>query len=220
MHYHHFRKVCAFVEVCYCTLMLQVRKCAVLYLESALKSFQSGNSNKKASKLILSLLESNVSLADKLGASTNVDGPETEKQFEAERSDVVHMLNIARVAVPYLSDKIRIKVVRELVKLLHGRSFGLTRLVLNSIEAFLDKVEVETITQEAEYIIDALSSYVSSNNVPKDTVILAANLLKIALDKVHAGDLSKWNKNLPLGFNAIAGELINSFNTSMLNGQY
>lgn len=185
----------------------KVRKCAVLYLESALKSFQSGNSNKKASKLILSLLESNVSLADKLGALTNVDGSETEKQFEAERSDVVHVLNVARVAVPYLSDKIRIKVVRELAKLLHARSFGLTRLILNSIEAFLDIVEVETITQEAEYIIDALSLYVSSNNVPKDTVIPAANLLKIALDKVHAGDLSKWNKNLPLGFNAIAGLL-------------
>ena len=190
----------------------------MLYLENALQSFQSGNSNKKASKLILSLLESNVSLADKLGALTNVGGSESEKQFEAEHSDVVHVLNIARVAVPYLSDKIRIKVVRVLVKLLHARSFGLTRFILNSIEAFLDKVEVETITQVAEDIIDALSSYVSSKNVPKETVISAANLLKIALDKIHAGDVSKWNKNLPLGFNAIAGELVSSFEMYMVNG--
>lgn len=184
----------------------KVRKCALVYLENALKKFQSGTVTKKAGKLILSLLESYTSLEVK-GSLRNADGSKRKRQSEPENSDVAHVLSVIRVALPYLSGKITVNVVLKLVELLDGRFSALTRIILNAIEAFLDKVEIEVVTQVAGDIITALTLYVSSKDNPKDSVISAANLLKSALDKNHAGDADKWNKSLSPTVNAIAGLL-------------
>lgn len=185
----------------------KVRKCALVYLENALKSFQSEAVKKKASKLIVSLLESYMSVAAKLGVIQNVDETGNERQCEAEQLDIIHALNVVRVALPYLCDKSSEKIILKLIELLESRSSMFTRPVLNAIEAFLEKVEVGIITQVAEDIIGALSSYSSLETNPKDSIISAANLLKISLDKLHARDNSKWNKSLSIGVNAIAGLL-------------
>lgn len=184
----------------------KVRKCAVMYLENALKIFQSGKMKKKASKSILSLLENYTSIAVKLGMLQNADGSGIERQYEAEQSDFVQVLNVVRVALPYLSDKISEKIILKLIELLDTRSSMFARPVLNAIEGFLEKVEVGMFPQVAEKIISSLSSYVSSNPNSEDSIISAASLLKISLDKLHARDTSKWQKSLSIGFNALAGD--------------
>ncbi|CAO2822229.1 unnamed protein product [Amaranthus hypochondriacus] len=185
----------------------KVRKCALVYLENALKSFQSGNVKKKASKLILSLLETYMSTAVKLGVLQNVDVSGYVKQYEAEQSDIVHALSLVRVSLPYLGDKRCGKIILKLIELLDSCSSTITRPVLNVIEAFLEGVEDDIITSVAVDIIDALSSYVSVETNTNDGIISAANLLKISLDKLHAKDFSKWKKSFSSGVDAIAGLL-------------
>uniref|UniRef100_A0A803MAC9 RRP12-like protein n=1 Tax=Chenopodium quinoa TaxID=63459 RepID=A0A803MAC9_CHEQI len=185
----------------------KVRKCALVYLENALKSFQSETVKKKASELVMSLLESFMSIAIKLGVIQSVDGSGSERQCEAEQLDIVHALNIVRVAIPYLCGESSEKIILKLIELLDSRSSTFLRPVLNAIEVFLEKVEVGFSTQLAGKVIDALSTYVSSEMKSNDSIISAANLLKITLDKLHARDTGKWNKSLPVGVNAIAGLL-------------
>ncbi|XP_021724141.1 RRP12-like protein [Chenopodium quinoa] len=178
----------------------KVRKCALVYLENALKSFHSETAKKKASELVMSI-------AIKLGVIQSVDGSGSERQCEAEQLDIVHALNIVRVAIPYLCSKSSEKIILKLIELLDSRSSTFSRPVLNAIEVFLEKVEVRISTQSAGDVIDALSTYVSSEMKSSDSIISAANLLKITLDKLHARDTGKWNKSLPVGVNAIAGLL-------------
>lgn len=186
--------------------MLQVRKCALVYLENALKSFQSETVKRKASILVMSLLESYMSIAVKLGIIQKVDESGSERQCETEQLDVVHALSVVRVALPYICDKSIKKTILKLIELLDSRSSTFTRPVLNAIEALLEKVEGGIIVQVAEDIIDALSSFISSETNPNDSIISAANLLKISLDKLHSEDTDKWNKSLSVGVNAIAGD--------------
>ncbi|KAL2923581.1 RRP12-like protein [Bienertia sinuspersici] len=185
----------------------KVRKCALVYLENALKCFQSRSVKKKTSNLILSQLENYLSIAVKLGVIKNNVGSGSERQCEAEQLEIVHALNVVRVALPYLCEKTSAKIILKLIELLDSHSSMLARPVLNAIEAFLEKVEDGIIIQVAEDILNALSSFVSSKTNSKDSISCAANLLKVSLDKLHARDTGKLNRSFPIGIKAISGLL-------------
>uniref|UniRef100_A0A5B6YH98 Putative RRP12-like protein isoform X1 n=1 Tax=Davidia involucrata TaxID=16924 RepID=A0A5B6YH98_DAVIN len=186
----------------------KVRKCAQDCLVKVFKSFKSSAVIKEASKLVFSLLKGYMPLAVKISASGAADGSKDEVLPKAEQLEVLHLLNVLKLIVPYLSVKVSLKVLSQLHKLMSSQFSALTRHIFNIIEAIFETSRAEVIIPETDNIIKSLASYVNlGKKNPMDTVLSAATLLKSALDKLHAGELSTWISNLPLVFGSIAGLL-------------
>ena len=180
--------------------LLQVRKCAQVCLERVFQSFPSSTVTKKASKFVFSLLKNYMPLAVRLNSSTTVDGS------KPENLEIIHMLGALKLIVPYLSVKVSLKLLLELLKLMNAQFSPLTRHILKIIEALFETSRVEVIIPEADNIISSLSSYVLlGEKNPADTVICVATLLIVTLDKLDDGDRSSWIRNLPLVFRSVAG---------------
>ena len=166
--------------------MLQVRRCAQEYLEKVFKSFQSSIVIKEASKLVLSLLKKHMPVALTLSNIKSADDSKDETLSKPEHLEVLHMFNLLKLTVPYLSAKVRLKILSELCKLTSSEFSTLTRNIHKIIEVFFGSSNVEAIIPEMENIIVSLASYVSREKNPVDTLISAATLLKCAVDKLHA----------------------------------
>ncbi|EOY09219.1 ARM repeat superfamily protein, putative isoform 3 [Theobroma cacao] len=184
----------------------KVRRCAQEYLEKVFKSFQSSIVIKEASKLVLSLLKKHMPLALTLSTIKSGDDSKDETLSKPENLEVLHMLDLVKLAVPYLSAKVRLKILSELRKLMSSEFSSLTRNIHKTIEVLFGNLNVEAIIPEMENIIVSLASYVSGEKNPVDTLISASTLLKCALDKLHAGESNSWMKNVPLVFGSLAGE--------------
>ncbi|KAK8588814.1 hypothetical protein V6N13_087709 [Hibiscus sabdariffa] len=175
----------------------KVRRCAQEYLEKFFKSFQSSIVIKEASKLVLSLLKKHMPLALTLSTIKSADDSKDETMLKPEHLEVLHMLNVLKLTVPYLSAKIRLKILSELCKLTSSEFSFLTRNIHKTIEVFLGNSNVEAIIPEMENIIVSLASYVSGEKNPVDTLISAAALLKCATYKLHGIQSNSWMKNVP-----------------------
>lgn len=187
----------------------KVRKCAQAFLERVFKSFQSTTVTKEASKLVLSLFKSYMPLAVRLNSLKTVDGS------KPENLEILHMLGVLKLIVPYLSVKVGLKILLELLKLMNAQFSALTRHILKIIEALFETSRVEVIIPEADNIINSLSSYVLlGEKNPADTVICAATVLRGTLDKLDAGERSAWIRNLPLVFRSVAGLLASEASTA------
>ncbi|KAJ6747491.1 ARM REPEAT SUPERFAMILY PROTEIN [Salix koriyanagi] len=171
----------------------KVRRSAQECLEKVFKSFRSSTVVKEASKLVFSLFKNYMPVALTLSESRIFDESKEETLSKLEHLDVIHMLNLLKVTVPYISVKISSKVLPELVKLLRSEFSVLTRQVFQNIEAFLVSSSDEVIGPQEENIIDSLSGYLSlGQKNPVDTVLYATTLLRITLDKLRARGSSSW----------------------------
>ncbi|KAA8517112.1 hypothetical protein F0562_017405 [Nyssa sinensis] len=186
----------------------KVRKCAQDCLLKVFKSFKSSAVIKQASKLVFSLLKGYMPMAVKISASGAADGSRDEILPKPEQLEVLHMLNVLKLIVPYLSVKITLKVLSQLHKLMSSQFSALTRHIFNVIEVIFETSSAEVIIPEAENIIKSLASYAYlGEKNPVDTILSAATLLKSALDKLYTDEPSKWINNLPLVFDSLAGLL-------------
>ncbi|KAL6987161.1 hypothetical protein U1Q18_012916 [Sarracenia purpurea var. burkii] len=193
----------------------KVRKCALDCLVKVFKSFESSTIMKVASKLALSLLKDYMPLAVEISASGEMDLSKDEILSRPGYLEVVHMLTLFKYIVPYLSDKVSLKVLSQLHKLMNSHFSALTRHIFSVIEAIFDNSKDEVLIREAENIIKSLASYVSlGGKNPSDTILYAATLLKSALDKLQTGEASKWISNLPLVFGSMAGLLTSEAGTA------
>lgn len=179
--------------------LLQVRKCAQLCLERVLKSSHSRMVTKEASKLVFSLFKSYMTLMVSLSSSKTIDGS------NPEHLEILHMLGVLKLIVPYLSVKVSIKILSELLKLMNAQFCAVTMHILKIIEALFETSRVRVIIPEAGNFISSLSSYVLVEKNPVDTVIRAATLLKCTLDKLDAEQPGAKIRNLPLVFHSVAG---------------
>lgn len=191
--------------------MLQVRRCAQEYLEKFFKSFQSSDVMKEASKLVLSLLKRHMSVALTLNPIKSADDSKDETLSNPEHLEVLHMLNVLKLTVPFLSATIRLKILSELCKLTSSEFSILTRNIHKTIEVFFRNSNAEAIIPATENIIVSLSSYVSGEKNPIDTLISAATLLKCAVDKLYAVDSNSWMKHTPLVCDSLAGMFFDMF---------
>lgn len=180
--------------------LLQVRKCSQDCLESVFKSLQSRAVIKEVSKLVLSKLKGYMPLAVELCSRTK-NGP--------KNLEVLHMLNVVKLTVPFLSAKVSSKLLSEMNKLVGSRFSALTRHVLQIIEALFKTSRVNAIVSETEEAISSLASFVSKGDKnPLDTVMSAATLLKSSVCILHTGESTSWINNLPLVCGSVAGMLL------------
>ncbi|KAL5810487.1 hypothetical protein ACOSQ3_027197 [Xanthoceras sorbifolium] len=187
----------------------KVRKCAQDCLENVFKSFQSSTVTKAASKLINSLFKEYLPLATTLSTSRTVDGLKDEALMKPEHLEVLHVLNVVKISVPYLSAKVSSEILSELCKLTSSEFSPITRHILKNIEAFYGSLKVEVVFPESERIIVFLASYVSLREKnPMDTIMSAVTLLKSAMDKLLNGEIrSTWIKNVPVVCGSLVGLL-------------
>ncbi|KAK4371480.1 hypothetical protein RND71_010955 [Anisodus tanguticus] len=148
----------------------------------------------------------NMTLARKLSAPKEISGSKDEHQ------EVLHSLNILKPIIPYLTVKDNEKVLAQLVELMSSQSSAFTRHIFDNIGAILDASSVEIILQDADNIIKALISYISSVESPADNVLFAATWAKSIIDKLHDGGISVWITYLPLVVGSISGLLTHSEN--------
>ncbi|KAB2631281.1 RRP12-like protein [Pyrus ussuriensis x Pyrus communis] len=176
-------------------------------LENIFKSLQSRTVIKEVSKLTLSKLKGYMPLAVELSASQTSDGP--------KHLEVLHMLNVVKLTIPFLSKKVGSKLLSEINELVVSRFSTLTRHVLQIIETLFESSRANAIISETEATIASLASYVSlGDEVPSDTVMLAATLLKSSLFILHAGESTSWINSLPLVCSSVAGLLTSEASTA------
>lgn len=144
-------------------------------------------------------------LAVKISNQNVEDGSKDDIISKPECQEVCHMLNLLKIVVPYLSVKVRVKVLSQISKLLSSKFSALSRHVFDLIEVIFETLGAEVIVLEAEKIIQSLVSYINLRKKnPMDTVLFAATLAKCAIDKLHASETPGWINHLPLVIGSIA----------------
>lgn len=155
---------------------------------------------------MMSMIKTYMPLAVELSTSGASDGSKEDMLLEPKNVEVLHMLNMLKLIVPFLSMKTRSKVLSEVDKIMKSQFSALTRHILKTIEICYETSSVDAIAPMTEKIVASLSSYVSlGDENPSDTVISATSLLKRSLHILRAGESNSYNKNLPLVFDSVAG---------------
>ncbi|XP_045807267.1 RRP12-like protein [Trifolium pratense] len=193
----------------------KVRRCGLESLEKFFRSLKSSTVVKDASRLVLSELKRCIDLTMKLTAPRTVDACKDNGISKNEHLEVLHVLNVVNLVAPNLSPKIVPKVLSEVHKLFGSQIPALTRHVLKTVEAIFETSRVRNIVLELGDIVVSLASFVSlGDKNPLDTVILAANVLKLAMDLLYTGQSSLWIKNLALVCQSMMGLLTSEGNTA------
>ncbi|KAF2307960.1 hypothetical protein GH714_033822 [Hevea brasiliensis] len=186
----------------------KVRRSAQDCLEKVFKSLRSSAVIKESSKLVLSMLKSYMPMALTMSELKIIEGSKDETLSKPGHLEGLHMLNLLKLTVPYLSVKISSKVLSEILQLMHSQFTALTRHIFKIFEAFFETSGEQVIGPHMENIIKSLSLYVSfGEKNPMDTVIFGATLSKIALDKLDAGGSRLWVRNVPKVCGSMAGLL-------------
>ncbi|KAI3472201.1 hypothetical protein Pfo_029689 [Paulownia fortunei] len=186
----------------------KVRKCAQDCLLTVFKSFESSAIFKKASKSIYLLLKDHMPLAMEISSSEIVDGAKYKAMSRPEHQDVLHLLNVMKHVVPYLSPKLRMRMLSQLLKILSSKFSAVTRHVFDVISAIFATSGTEVVISNAEDIFRSLVSYISlGEKNPVDSVLFAANLAKTALGKLHDDDINEWTTFFPMLAESLAGLL-------------
>ncbi|XP_060668704.1 uncharacterized protein LOC107431734 isoform X2 [Ziziphus jujuba] len=194
-------------------VVLEVRRSSHDCLEKVFKTIQCSTVIKEASKVVLSMLKNYMPLA--IGLSSSTVGTNDDILSKPQNLEVLHMLNVLKLTVPFLSVKVKAKVLSQVHKLFSSQFSALTRHILKIIEACFETSRVHVIAPETEKILVSLSSYVSlGDKIPLDTVMAAANLLKRSLNILRDGESSSYVKNLPLVCNSLAGLLTSEASTA------
>ncbi|KAI5396721.1 uncharacterized protein LOC127092073 isoform X1 [Lathyrus oleraceus] len=193
----------------------KVRRCALESLEKFFRSLESSTVIKEASNLVLSELKRCIGLTMKLTASRTADECKNKGTSKHEHSEVLHVLNIVNLVAPNLSSEVVPEVLSEVHRLFESQISSLTRHVLKTVEAIFETSRVRIIVLEIEDIVVSLASFVSLGDKNLlDTVIFAANVLKLAMDLLYIGQSSLWIKNLPLVCQSMMGLLTSEANTA------
>lgn len=156
--------------------------------------------------MVLSELKRCINLTLKLTASKNADECKDLGTSKQEHSEVLHVLNIVNLVAPNLSSEVVPEVLSEVHRLFESQISALTRHVLKTVEAIFETSRVRNIDLEIENVVVSLASFVSlGDKNPSETVIFAANVLKLAMDLLYIGQSSLWFKNLPLVCQSMIG---------------
>ena len=154
----------------------------------------------------MSMLKTYMPLAVELSTLQASANSKDDLLSEPKHVEVLHLLNMLKLIVPFLSMKTRSKLLLEVEKLMKCQFSALTRHILKTIETCFDTARVDVIAPITENIVVSLSSYISlGEKKPLDTVKSAATLLKRSLDILCAGKSSSYIKSFALVCDSVAG---------------
>ncbi|XP_019154612.1 PREDICTED: RRP12-like protein isoform X2 [Ipomoea nil] len=148
-----------------------------------------------------------MSLAIKMSAPDAVDGFKDDCLSKSGPQEVLHTLNLMKTIAPYLSVKVRQKVLTQLLKLISSRNSDLTRHVFDNVGVILDTPKVEMVAPDSENILKLLVSYMSCLENPTENILVAATLTKQIIKKLYASEISGCSSHLDLVIGSITGLL-------------
>nr|QEY02176.1 RRP12-like protein [Oliveria decumbens] len=137
-----------------------------------------------------------------------------------EQLEVLHMLNLLKHLLPYLSPKVKLEALSELLKLVTSRFSTLTRHIFDVIKTILESIEGGDSMPEMERLVSLLASYVSRRQNPSDTILSAAYLLKISMNNLHVEESNTWNNHLLVVFRSLGGLLTSEGTTASHASDY
>ncbi|KAG0483649.1 hypothetical protein HPP92_011733 [Vanilla planifolia] len=185
----------------------KVRRCAQSCLEMIFKNHPKSPSIKRAGKFILSIYQKHISLVkkpDSTEPTVILNGTETA----TGHMEVLHMLNFLNILIPYLSAKVRLKILCDVYKLLGYHFSWSTRHILRLLLVLLELSKVKAIVAEAESIMSALALYTSAaEKNPIDTIITSSTISNYVLKKLRDACPGLWTRYLPLLFTSLIGYL-------------
>ncbi|KAK1384617.1 NUC173 domain-containing protein [Heracleum sosnowskyi] len=184
----------------------KVRKCAQDCVVNVSKVFESSSVKHKASKHVLSLFKSCMKTVGDLSAAKSLNGSK-DTLPKAEQLEVLHMLNLLKHLLPYLSAKVKLEALSELLKLVTSRFSTLTRHIFDVMKTMLESIKGDDIVPEVDRLVNLLASYVSRRQNPSDTILSAAYLLKISMNNLHVVESITRNNHLSLVFRSLGGLL-------------
>ncbi|KAK8942880.1 hypothetical protein KSP39_PZI008968 [Platanthera zijinensis] len=186
----------------------KVRRCAQSCLEMLLKNFHNSSITKKASKIVQIMHKKCIIPVKDTFSAELTDTVSKDTLSKHEQLEALHMLNVLNVILPYLSDKVKVKILSDTYKVLGFHSSWSTRHILRLLETQLEHSNQKVIHLEAENIMFALTSYISTAGKGHvDTIISASTLLKYVLKKVKDAFPSMWLTYLPPVFASLIGYL-------------
>lgn len=183
---------------------IQVRKGAQEFVEKIFTLLKGSGTIKKADKLILDIFDKYIPSIKKLNLAESVDSSKRRTE-NTEEAELVHFLNHLKLVTPHLSKKSRRKCFSEAFKLLTPEFYVLTRHILKLVEALLEHLDLQHLSDESENFICSLMVYVSNEKNPTDTVVIALKLLKICLNKLKDIHPDMWSRSLPPIFEVASG---------------
>lgn len=194
----------------------KVRKCAQDCLLAVFKSLGSSAVSKKASKLIYLLVKEHMpKVADIMPAEIN-NGSTINTIVNPDRQEALHLLNVMKLAVPYLYVKIRTRTLSQLLNILKSPYSALTRPVFEVVLAIFENSGPEVIVPVAEDIFKSLVPYMSlGEKNPVETAVFAATLVKTAINKLRDGNSHKSITYVPLVTESLIGLLSSEANISL-----
>ena len=150
-------------------------------------------------------------VAIKISYLKAADESKKDIMSKPEHQEVLYTLNMLKSIVPYLSVKVCIKILSQLVKLLKPESSALAQHVFEILQIMFETSSSEVIAPEAENIVKSLVSYISSQDKnPMDSVLFAATSLKDLINKIHASEMTDWINHLPSVIGSMAGIMCHS----------
>ncbi|KAI0497430.1 hypothetical protein KFK09_020654 [Dendrobium nobile] len=195
----------------------KVRRCAQSCLEELSKNCRSSSIVKKTSKVVHRMHRKYIVLVKNSYSIEPTNAAPNNATSKPEHLEALHMLNVLNTMLPYISDKIRMKILSDSYELLGCHFSWLTRHILRILEALLEQSDVKVLVPKAENVMSALTSYVSSaEKNPVDTIVSASSLLKNVLRKFGDAFPTMWIRYLPLVFTALIGYLGSDSDTSKL----
>ncbi|KAG0481229.1 hypothetical protein HPP92_012087 [Vanilla planifolia] len=186
----------------------KVRRCAQSCLEMIFKNHPKSPSIKRAGKFILSIYQKHISLVkkpDSTEPTVTLNGTETA----TGHMEVLHMLNFLNIIIPYLSAKVRLKILCDFYKLLGYHFSWSTRHILRLLLVLLELSKVKAIVAEAESIMSALAFYTSAaeKKILSITIITSSTISNYVLKKLRDACPGLWTRYLPLLFTSLIGYL-------------
>ncbi|PKU65028.1 hypothetical protein MA16_Dca004643 [Dendrobium catenatum] len=195
----------------------KVRRCAQSCLEEFSKNCRSSSIVKKTSKVVHRMHRKYIALVKNSYSIEPTNAALNNTTSKPEHLEALRMLNVLNTMLPYISDKIRMKILSDSYELLGCHFSWPTRHILRIFEALLEQSDVEVLVPKAENVISALTSYVSSaEKNPVDTIVSASSLLKNVLRKFGDVFPTMWIRYLPLVFTSLIGYLGSDSDTSKL----
>lgn len=185
-----------------------MRRSAQECLEKVFKSFQSSTVLRKASKMVLSTFEKYIPVVASPSATSHEERTMLEPTSKSESKEFLHILNFVGAISPHLNAKARSQIVMKVHSLISSQFTASTAVILKIIEAFLESQIDGDASSDIESIVIAISTYVTTTDNPVDTILSAANLLKVSLDKLRSTGSELWIKYLPIVCRSIAGMLL------------
>jgi len=185
--------------------VLQVRKCAQVCVEKVFKSLHNPIVKKNSSKAVLFMYRKYMPLSEQLNTVKLSDAQQSKIQSESQHLEALHMFNVLTLLVPSLSENVRVKIISGVYKLLGCSVSSCTGHILRLLEALFEYLKVEHLVSHSDSIFSVLTSYISTDNNPIDTVISASILLRNGLKRLQDAHPSLWIKFLPSIFTSLAG---------------